>query len=321
MLVTAAILCATFSATPDLAALTDACQQQIASYRNLRFELDVKATFFAAPIAILDAQGEIAGSKASDDPPLNVAGKETFEIVQPKQADQLAWRRWERFEAGSGRLLKFYAAGERKSATYQAPPEVGPNADLGTGQLLPFTDNMQFSENVFDRFLSCNLQGIAQYDDQDWSLSPQVPIVWEAPQATRFLDRDAYLLRGVNRNLNVQLETIVLAPPQSLVVKRVFKMVDAEAPLETWEVTKLGQHGDLIYPAAGQMHQAQLEFQRRVDYEFSVVKVEDLQPTDRLRAAWYPAWPLGTAISDRVHQVQFEIPVPENPALPRVKED
>lgn len=319
MLVTAALLCATFSAVPDLGALSDACQQQIASYRNLRFELEVKATFFAAPTAIVNDQGEITGVKKSDAPPQEVAGKETFEIVEPKQERQLPWRRWKRFETASGRLLKFYAAGEQKSAGYLAPAQLDGEPELGSGRLLPEIDNLQFTENVFDRFLSSNLKGVAQYDDRDWSLSPQIPIDWETPQETKFLDHDAYLLRGVNRNLNVQLETIILAPPQSLVVKRVFQLVYANSPLETWEVTELGRHGDLIYPAAGQMHQAEHEFQPRIDYQFVVRKVEDLPPSDQLRTAWYPAWPAGTAISDRVNNVQFEIPLPKNPAIPRVK--
>jgi hypothetical protein len=296
---------------PTAGEIAAGIERRIDTYRNLKFEYSVNARFWPAPSIQLDQDGKPVGDPGSPKGNLRqIQSRDVFKILTSHRDDMSRpWRSWERFVPAAANewiLDRFVAYSAGETATFQREqPDEGRYSD---GVIVPNEDWTAYDENIFDRFLCTNLNGVQQYFDPNWALSSKLDRQWEVAQELEAMGRAVYVLRGYNVRQDIDYEVHVTGDPDYVTIRRMARLrkKPMSEPVVLMEVTSIQQVDGIIYPSAGRYIEPGSGFAPRIEYEFTVTSVESL--SDAARDEWRPAWPAGTGVMDRVNNKNFTIP-------------
>lgn len=92
-----------------------------------------------------------------------------------------------------------------------------------------------------------------------------------------------------------------------MIVSRKTTYLDSGDPIETAEVSKIGEIGAKLYPAAGEIHRKRVGGEPSLGYKFDVTNVRELKPSVA-REDWFFEWPGGTDRTDSITGDNRRIP-------------
>ncbi len=165
-----------------------------------------------------------------------------------------------------------------------------------------------FADNYFLRFLLSDLNGSMHHVDPDWALSDQHFFKWRVTGRDTWCGRDVLVLRSLYwEGKPDYLEVWVTGAPDYLILRRESHLMDAQEQYVE-EVTALGKHEGLVYPAAARLIEPTYKKSVREEHEYKVTSITRLDEDDR--KAWRPAVPEGTWVMDNVRGKRYQVPYP-----------
>lgn len=295
-------------ADPTVQQLQDGIHNRIREFRNLEFEYKVDATFWPSSVLEFDSKGNPKQTKPGEGRPKVVNSKDVFRILDSSLPDtDRPWRFWKKLveEKGNWVMDAFLTYDGKHTSVYNRR-ETDSDTNFHSGAVIPFESTQYYEDNIFDRFLCTDYNGLMEYADLDWKLSKGIDNQWKSDGTTEFEGQTAYVLHGQNRYVNHSVH--VIGFPHFLVIRRVVTPLgkpDAE-PLAKWVVSSVGEINDRLYPSAGTFTQASGDGIPRIEYSFHVTAAKPLD--ESVREHWRPEWPSGTVVRDQVDNQNITIP-------------
>ena len=158
---------------PGVEELADGIHRRIQEFRNVEFEYNVNATFWPAPVIEFDASGNPTSTKPGAGPPRIVKSKDVFRILHSNRPDSdRPWRFWKQsIDEDGHQVVSVFLSydGQHTKIYFRRKPDS--RVDFNTGAIIPFESTPYYEDNIFDRFLCTDLNGLAEYQDPDWKLS------------------------------------------------------------------------------------------------------------------------------------------------------
>ena len=298
MVLLATIFCR--AADPTVAELMAGIQQRVAGYMNYQFTLEVESNSLYS-VVFADTTGTtISESKWSQD---IVSSRDIFRILSPESAEYPHTRRsFERYMKSDllGEWELFYSCyfDGKKTSRFERNEDDINSLRNNYGFVAPGEQEQYYAPNIYDEILTMYLNGSPGY---------RRPINMNYTiQGTKQVDgRTVYVLFCQARGNDYRVE--ITGSPEFIILLYDCRVSGSDKIFKRVEITKIGQHEQIWYPASGSYHRGRVTpfCLPDMDFSFQVTGVESIPESEREMQL---TWPAGTGVRDLVGGNSFNTP-------------